>query len=661
MADSTIAQCLNEILKAVYGKDVRKAIYDSISQCYKDVNDPSLNDDAILDALQKKIDDGELAALSIADNSITEEKYKDKSVTEAKLATGAVSPGKTSFFAKRQIGEPVETYSPIAKGGRLVNENYSQTNGYYVSMVSQQYNAFRMTEDASKVSYFRKVKSGESVILRDQSGKQISNAFFINKDIYDLIMSGYQSEIGSTVDWEYVVNIDVTENSLGQIRQDLTPELYEIWPDKVGYFVSEHVYGVAPFDGYLLFPQTYNTMSMIENFPTYEYKSEVVYGYTLEDYLKSDPFIGKQMTALLDITYDSVNIKPSQFNFSAMTDAIVMNTSISAVLEKLTEPLGTLQYVGGICVNKKIYCSPNTADSILVYDTEKEYYYKIATGLGSQSFKWTGFVAWNGLIYAIPRGVNQMLQVNPVTDEVKIVELKTEYPVAPYGDYRDSHHYNGVISDNGFMYLPPAYSSDKLLKINMEDFSHEELDFTSEEVSTWIGCVKHPTENKIIFLSTAVFRIWNCDDDTYTDIMGGATRNCYDMVYDPRYDSFIGVYPNHIFALNLTDNSIIDSGYINYLSTGYGISLGVDGKYYHLEGKTAFVFSFDGTIFTEETSITTSENVGSSTPVLAGQAIANNGDIYGIPASGCMMRLKFSGVARKLPDYIVSSQYYGKY
>ena len=74
MADSTIAQYLNKILEAVYGKDVRRAIFDSISQCYEDVNNPSLNNDAIMDALQKKIDDGELAAMTIADESITERK-----------------------------------------------------------------------------------------------------------------------------------------------------------------------------------------------------------------------------------------------------------------------------------------------------------------------------------------------------------------------------------------------------------------------------------------------------------------------------------------------------------------------------------------------------------------------------------------------------------
>ena len=85
MADSTIAQYLNKILEAVYGKDVRQAIYDSISQCYEDVNSPSLNTEALEKILQEKIESGDLAAMEIADNSITEKKYQDESVTYPKM------------------------------------------------------------------------------------------------------------------------------------------------------------------------------------------------------------------------------------------------------------------------------------------------------------------------------------------------------------------------------------------------------------------------------------------------------------------------------------------------------------------------------------------------------------------------------------------------
>lgn len=371
-----------------------------------------------------------------------------------------------------------------------------------------------------------------------------------------------------------------------------------------------------------------------------------------------------QGNVIADISGTS-NEMPVDFNFTALTDAFTANSSVTKTYNAISDDFGTLQYVGAICVNDKIYFAPNTANNILVYDTKTSLIYKIGADLGNQAFKYTGLVAWKGFVYVIPRGVNNMLKINPITDEVSIIDLGTTYPVSPYGDYRDSHHYNGVISDDGYMYLPPAYSSNKLLKIDMSDYSWQELDFASSTVSTWIGCVKHPTENKIIFLSTKVFRVWDCDTDTYTDVIDGTSRACYDMVYDPRYNSFIGVYESggggHIFALKLDDYTCIDSGWINYLSNGYGISLGVDGKYYHLEGQRAFNFIFDGSAFTQQTSITTSDNVGDATPYFAGQAIDNNGNIYAVPASGKMTKLTFSDVVKKLPDYIVSSQYYGKY
>lgn len=256
-----------------------------------------------------------------------------------------------------------------------------------------------------------------------------------------------------------------------------------------------------------------------------------------------------------------------------------------------------------------------------------------------------------------------MIRVDPMTDDVEIIPLATGYPVSPYGDYRDSHHYGGVISDSGYMYLPPAYSSDKLLKINMADFTHEELAFDSDDTNTWIGCAKHPTEDKILFLGGKVIRVWDCETDTFTDIKDGTNRACYDLVYDPRYNCMYGAYPNGVFALMLDDYSIIDSGWINYQETGYGIALGIDGWAYHLEGRYAFRYLFNGTTWTtyNMSYVQTESDVGSDTPVLAGMALANDGSIYGVAASGAMTRLKFEGVKRRLPDYIVSSQHYGKY
>ena len=74
MADSTIAQYLNKILEAVYGKDVRQSIHNAIEQCYKDVNSPILNITAMKAAIQEKIDDGTIPNMTLADGSVTEEK-----------------------------------------------------------------------------------------------------------------------------------------------------------------------------------------------------------------------------------------------------------------------------------------------------------------------------------------------------------------------------------------------------------------------------------------------------------------------------------------------------------------------------------------------------------------------------------------------------------
>lgn len=69
--NSPISQYLTKILSAVYGKDVRKAIHDAISECYDDVNEPSLNTSAFRTAVQEKIDDGSIAGLSIGEGTIT--------------------------------------------------------------------------------------------------------------------------------------------------------------------------------------------------------------------------------------------------------------------------------------------------------------------------------------------------------------------------------------------------------------------------------------------------------------------------------------------------------------------------------------------------------------------------------------------------------------
>ena len=88
---SKIEQYLNKILSSRFGKDVRQSIHDGIKQCYSDVTNPDLNVDAFETAVQNKIDSGALAAMTIADGSITKEKLDPDLVDPSLTIDGSVA------------------------------------------------------------------------------------------------------------------------------------------------------------------------------------------------------------------------------------------------------------------------------------------------------------------------------------------------------------------------------------------------------------------------------------------------------------------------------------------------------------------------------------------------------------------------------------------
>lgn len=351
----------------------------------------------------------------------------------------------------------------------------------------------------------------------------------------------------------------------------------------------------------------------------------------------------------------------SHFNFSAYTAMIEKNASVTPSCEfKSDDVFGNKMYCGGICANNKIYFCPNTASNIMVYDTVNDYIYFIGNDLGDFSFKYTGMVAYKGCLYCIPRGVNNILKINPVTDEVFIIELDTGYPVQPYSDYRDSHHYNGCISDGGWLYSPPAYSNDKLLKINMDTFEHEELDFTCSHSTTWQGCCNIPN-NKIVFFGNKGFRVWDCATDTIVaDVDAGRELGIYDMVLDPRDNCLYGFGSNKLAKLDLSDYTYTNLGYVNYLDNTYGTVLGLDGKFYTIS-PSGTVYYEDKDNFSAMAKSLTDCNTSGMTVCSAGMVLANDGSIYSVPGNGRLIKVSFSNVIGRLPDYIVTGRYYGKY
>lgn len=96
MPDSTISQLLDSILKSVYGKDVRSAIYNSILQCYDDVNNPTLNLNALKEIIQEKINDGTIAALTtpLAKSNLIGGCYAEPKTSDDVLAVRIGEDGK---------------------------------------------------------------------------------------------------------------------------------------------------------------------------------------------------------------------------------------------------------------------------------------------------------------------------------------------------------------------------------------------------------------------------------------------------------------------------------------------------------------------------------------------------------------------------------------
>ena len=91
---SAISTYLEYIRSKIYAKDVRTAIVNAISQCYDDVNKPALQTEAMQRAVQAKIDAGQMAALTIADGSLTGAKLANGTIPTAKIADGAITTAK---------------------------------------------------------------------------------------------------------------------------------------------------------------------------------------------------------------------------------------------------------------------------------------------------------------------------------------------------------------------------------------------------------------------------------------------------------------------------------------------------------------------------------------------------------------------------------------
>ena len=115
---SAISNFLSFLRSAIYAIDVRDGIADAIEQCYNDVNNPTLKTEALEAALQTKIDEGEMAALTIGDHTITAAKLAqgviDNTLATSGAAADAAETGRQFGLIKADLENVTDDLSSVS-------------------------------------------------------------------------------------------------------------------------------------------------------------------------------------------------------------------------------------------------------------------------------------------------------------------------------------------------------------------------------------------------------------------------------------------------------------------------------------------------------------------------------------------------------------------
>lgn len=121
---SKISTLLENILKAVYGKDVRQSIHDSIAQCYSDVTDAkTLADDSVV-LMKQKIGDCDTAASgarSAANTANASASNADASATSANTAASTAKASASS--CDKAVAELPEQVTAVFADLGITNVN----------------------------------------------------------------------------------------------------------------------------------------------------------------------------------------------------------------------------------------------------------------------------------------------------------------------------------------------------------------------------------------------------------------------------------------------------------------------------------------------------------------------------------------------------------
>lgn len=187
--NSNIATLLNQILTAIYGKDVRQSIHDAIKQCYSDVGDTALNQEAFKKALDAAIADGSIGALTIGDKSITGSKIADLTITGDKVN-----------FLEKKIFDKIMPISDTPASGNHVYTLPFVVGTPYIYIIAQEVSGMGLTKALGRLH----AKYGNAA----NSWSQYNVNLF--STLTDPIWSYPDSQTSATYPWTNCYKFDCT-------------------------------------------------------------------------------------------------------------------------------------------------------------------------------------------------------------------------------------------------------------------------------------------------------------------------------------------------------------------------------------------------------------------------------------------------------------------
>ena len=315
---SAISTILARLRSAIWAIDVRDDIADAIEQCYSDVSNPTLQTDALEAAIQEKIDEGEMAALTIGDGTITAAKLAANAVTTPKIADGSITQAKLDpniDFVQvddtlSQTGEAADA----AAVGAAIDELNGSLNPYYnrrVSLDIFEIGAISITKNGwTYSSSAARIRTKENTTVHLDKGDVVglldySDAMFYiggtsdNGETY--FFSGWRDQdFCANESGEFVLvvrnkteKVQSSVNELGSLvfksPKDNTKSLCSYNLDKEGYTVNAPTYTIAYST---VKYQKERSTDYIEVSPNTEYVYECLLHRVIDENLAIEPWLG---------------------------------------------------------------------------------------------------------------------------------------------------------------------------------------------------------------------------------------------------------------------------------------------------------------------------------------------------------------------------------